>query len=191
MTSYHNLQDQTYKAVIAEKISRIHGKPTWRLKERMKTELGRVAVEHKVSYDWSGGYGLLDLIIGPVRHAADFPHLPAFVFPNQPPAHPVLPGAPSQAQVRVAKDENNILKRDWAVVRGFCLGASVLIREALDSEYYEDLEHVVYGYNDVLPYDFIEHLEQDHCPLDEQATKEIRGHYFRGWERKNHRAPRP
>ena len=61
----------------------------------------------------------------------------------------------------------------------FFRGASELIRRTLDNEFYEDLEHVVYGYDDVLPREFIEHLEEEHCPLDERATKEARDHYFR------------
>ena len=190
MTSYHDLEDQTYRSVVAERVTRIHGRPVWKTKEKLKTELTKIATKHKVSYDWSGGKGLTALIIGAARLATDYPHLAPFVEPVIPHNTPQGLGAnPTQAQVRVATDENNLAKRDWAVVCGFRRGASELIRNALDSEYYDDLDHVQYGYDDVLPRDFIEHLEDEHCPLDEQAVKDARKHYFRGWERS--KSPRP
>ena len=86
-------------------------------------------------------------------------------------------------------DENNLAKRDFAVVTGFCRGAGELIREALDSEYYEDLSHVRYGYDEVKPREYIVHLEDEHCPLDEGAKASERDHFFRGWERSS--TPRP
>ena len=64
MTSYHDLEESTYQSVIAEVITRIHGLPSWRDKERLKDELTKVATKHKVSYDWSGGRGLVALILG-------------------------------------------------------------------------------------------------------------------------------
>ena len=164
MTSYHDLEDQTYRSVIAENITRIYGKPTWQSKERLKTELTKVAIKHKVSYAWSGGKGLLPMIIGATRFAADYPALPAYAEPAQPANSPNIAAGISQHVARERRDDNDLLKRDWAVVCGFRRGIGELIRRSLDSEYFEDLEHVSYGYDDVLPRDYIEHLEDEHCP---------------------------
>ena len=189
MTSYHDLEDQTYRSVIAEKITRIYGPPTWRVKEIFKAELTKIAMKHKVSYGWSGGKGLIALIIGATRLAADYPALDPFFEPTIPPNSPTLPARPTPEQIRDAKAANDLLKRDWAVVAGFRRGVGELIREALDSEYYDDLEHGRFGYDQVTPRQYIEHLEDEHCPLDEQAKKQAREHYFRGWER--NKTPRP
>ena len=189
MTSYHDLEDQTYKSVIAEQVTRIHGKPAWRQKEILKREFTRIAIKHKVSYDWSGGKGLIPLIIGKDRMTEDYPRLPTFKHPDRPPNAPTIAAGATPAEIQSAKDENNILKRDYAVVAGFCRGAGELFQRAVDSEYYEDLEHVSYGYDDVLPIEYFDHLEEEHCPLDERAIKEVRAHYFRGWERS--KAPKP
>ena len=62
-------------------------------------------------------------------------------------------------------------------------GMSENIRDALDLEYYEDLEHVDHGYKNVKPTDYINHLETEHCRCDEQAVKDCREHFFRGWQR--------
>ena len=64
MTLYHDLEEQTYRAVIAEPITRIYGLPAWRQKEQLKDELTKVAMKHKVSYDWSKGRGHITLIVG-------------------------------------------------------------------------------------------------------------------------------
>ncbi len=37
--------------------------------------------------------------------------------------------------------------------------------------------------------EYIEHLEDEHCPLDEASKLDAREHYFQGWERS--RALRP
>ena len=76
MTSYHDLEDQTYRSVVAEDVTRIYGKPAWQAKERLKTQLGKIAIKHKVSYEWSGGKGLVPLIVGSARWAADYPTFP-------------------------------------------------------------------------------------------------------------------
>ena len=106
MTSYHDLEDQTYRSVSAEQMTRIHGRPNWKSKEKLKTELTKIATKHKVSYDWSGGKGLVALIIGAARLAADYPHLAPFVEPVAPHNTPQGLGAnPTQAQVCVALDK--------------------------------------------------------------------------------------
>ena len=46
-----------------------------------------------------------------------------------------------------------------------------------------------YGYDDVKPREYIEHVEEDHCPLDKQATKEAQSNYIIGWERNNKPLP--
>ena len=132
---------------------------------------------------------MIPLIIGAVRMAADHPTLAAFTFPARPDLAPTIPGGTSQHETRRLLDLNNLARRDFAVITGFCRGASELIRNNLDSEYYEDLEHVRYGYDRIKPREYIEHLEAEHCPLDERATKSAREYYFRGWERT--RSPRP
>ena len=49
------------------------------------------------------------------------------------------------------------------------------IRDALNLEYYSALKHV----------QCMTYLEQNHCPLDAQAIKELKAHYTRPWDRSN------
>ena len=182
MKSYIDAEQTTYDSVISQPLRLLAGKPTWRMKEELKNEAGRIAVKYKVSYDWSGGRGLLALVIGAARLHADYPLLPAYVQPVQPATIPAgLPARPTPAQLREANDAVDILNRDWAVVSGFKRGMCELIRLAVDAEYYEDLSHHVYGYDDIWPIDHFDEIDT-HVPLDEPAKKECRDHYLRGWQ---------
>ena len=51
--------------------------------------------------------------------------------------------------------------------------------DTLDLEFYSALEHADYGYINVLPCEYIVHLETEHCPMDPTAIKDIKGHYYR------------
>ena len=180
MTSYHDLEKQVYEEIRAEPYTRIPGRPSWRSKEALVKEARKHALQQRVSYDWAGRYGLLAEIIGAARYAVDHPTLPAYVAPVQPANSPVLPAGPTAAQIRQLTDDNNLLKRDWAMLQGFRRGVSANIRDALDLEFYSALEHADYGYIDVLPREYIVHLETDHCPMDVAAIKDIKAQYYRG-----------
>ena len=85
MTSYHDLEKATYDEIRAKPFTRIHGRPSWRAKERLIKDSRGPALTCRVSYDWSGPYGLL--------------------------AEIVLPQAnPTAAQIRQATEENNLAK---------------------------------------------------------------------------------
>ena len=166
MASFHDLKKQVYDEIRATPFTRIHGLPSWRDKEALVKLCRNVVLKYDVSYNWSGGFGLLPFIIGAARFTADNPLLPPFLQPVQPPNSPVMPANPTAAQIRAATDSNNLEKRDWAVVQGFCRGVGDNIRDALDLEFYAALEHNTYEYLNVLPRQYIVHLETHFCPLD-------------------------
>ena len=63
----------------------------------------------------------------------------------------MLPANPIVAQIRTLTDKNNLQKRDWDGVRVFCRGVSKNIRDAVDLEFFESLQHAKYNYLKVLP----------------------------------------
>ena len=119
------------------------------------------------------------MIIGAARLASDYPALEAYVQPDQTDNNPNagLGARPLTDDIRDAKTANDMLKRDWAVLSGFRRGMGENIRDALDAKYYEDLDHHVYGYDNVWPEDFFDEVNI-HVPLDELAIKECREDYF-------------
>ena len=136
MTSYHDIEEQVYKVIRLNPFMRIYVTVEWRKKEIIKTEASDVGLECQVIHDWAGGLGLMVEIIGATRYATDNPNFPPYVVPTQPLSIPSLPANPTAAQIRALTDENNLLKRDWAVVRGFRRGVSKNIRDALNLEFF-------------------------------------------------------
>ena len=65
-----------------------------------------------MSYEWSGGKGLLALIIGAARLAADYPALEAYAQPDLPDNDPNegLGARPLADDIRDAKTANDTLK---------------------------------------------------------------------------------
>ena len=56
------------------------------------------------------------------------------------------------------------------------------MRDALDLEFYAGLEYRTYEYINVLPRQYIVHLETNFCPLDTQTISNLKAHYNRGAE---------
>ena len=75
-------------------------------------------------------------IIGTTRSAEDNSTFPPYVVSTQPLIGPLLPANPAVAQICTLTEENNLLKRDCAVVRGFRRGVSENICNALDLEFF-------------------------------------------------------
>ena len=122
------------------------------MKEEPKNEAGRITIKYKVSYAWLGGRGLLNLIFGAARLAADYPLLPAYVQPVQPVTiWAGLPARPPPAQLHTANDAIDIINHAFYVVSRFIRAMGKLICNAVDSDYYEDLQHHVYGYDNIWP----------------------------------------
>ena len=58
--------------------------------------------------------------------------------------------------------------------------------KALDARYYEQLSHYTYNYRDVLPRDFITHLESKWVFLDEMQKQQLKDEYVKGWATDEH-----
>ena len=137
-------------------------------------------MECQVGHDWEGDLGLMVEIKGETRYAADNPTLPSYIFPTQPLSSPLLPANPTAAHIRTFTDENNLLKRYWAMVRGFCRGVIENIHNTLYLDFFELLQHARYNYLKVLPQEYITNLETKHCPLNVNEIVELKAHYSRG-----------
>ena len=168
MTSYHDLEEQTYAKICAKSFTRIHGLVDWTSKEILKEEAQDVAMNCLVSYDWAVTFSLIVMIMGATIYAAEYPNLPAYVEPVHPPSNPTtgIPLNASATAICTATLHNGLLRRDWAVVCGFRHGVKHNIMDALDLEFFQGLRHSTYKYMKVLPQAFFVNLETKFCPLD-------------------------
>ena len=94
---------------------------------------------------------------------------------------PIDTSQPNNSADMHTNGQKKILKRDWDVVRGFRRGVSLNIRNALDLEFFELLQHARYNYLKVLPREYITNLKTNHCPIDVNTIVELKAHYNKGW----------
>ena len=111
MTSYHDLEEQTYNKIQAKPFTRIHGPVDWTSKEILKGEAQDVAMNCLVSYDWAVTFSLIVMIMGATIYAAEYPNLPAYVEPVHPPSNPTtgLTLNASATAIHTATLNNNLL----------------------------------------------------------------------------------
>ena len=81
---------------------------------------------------------------------------------------------------RVLNAENDLLKHDWAVVKGFRRAIGENIRDALDGRYHNQLKHRVLQYKNILPRKYFTHLKDTWVILDERMTDQLKKNYYRG-----------
>ena len=145
MTSYHDLDDATYKWIRARPFTRIHEKPTWDQMERLHEEAADVAMGCDMSYTWSSGHGILAEILGPVKYLAETTFV--YVEPTKPPhQHAGIAANTTRYQTRVLTAANDLLQHEWAIVAGFRKGTSKNIRDALEDRYVDQLKQQIFRY---------------------------------------------
>ena len=77
--------------------------------------------------------------------------------------------------------ENDLLKHDSAIVKGFRLAPSANIQDALDSCYHNQLKHHILHYRHVLPRQYITHLKTGWVVMDERIRDELTNNFYCGW----------
>ena len=77
--------------------------------------------------------------------------------------------------------ENDLVRHDWAIVKGFRRAISNNIRDALDLCYHTQLKHRVLHYRNLHPRQYIAHLKTVWVILDKRIKDELTKNYYRGW----------
>ena len=182
MTSYQCLKKKTHIEISATHFTRVHGLPSSKDNEKLVKECWNAALRYNISYNRSYGFRLLPFIIRAARFAADNPLLPPFVQPSKPPNSPVLPANPTAAQY--ARLRTIITWR-----RGIGPSSKTFVKEwaktcvmPLTWNFYAGLKHRMYEILILLYRQYIVHLEKNFCPLDAQATSDLKAHYNMGME---------
>jgi hypothetical protein len=181
MAEYTTLEKATYDGIISNPFTRILGKPTWHQKEKLIEEASDLALDMDVSYPWSGSWGLLAVIQGGDKYLADTAL--EYIEPTKPPHQNALLTNANQgaARVRVLTEANNLLKRDYAVFKGFAEGVCYNFRAAMDATYYQQLYRPIFKFKGLTPRQYIVELETKWVFLDERQIKSMKDNYFRGW----------
>ncbi len=95
-----------------------------------------------------------------------------YVAPVSPPlTHPNITAQTTRHNTDFLTTENEEARRNFAIVTGFTKGLGENIRDALDSRYYIQLQHIVFKYRNVTPIQYLIHLKDQWVILDKQVTK--------------------
>ena len=138
VTSYHDLETSTFTRIRTMTLTRIHAKPSWHQLEKMILECETTALDCTVEYGWLGQYGLLAEIQEAARYLATTGF--QYVAPTQPPnRHAEIVPATTAHRSALLTAENDLLKHNWAIVKGFRRALSLNIQDALDSCYHNQL----------------------------------------------------
>jgi hypothetical protein len=184
MVEHTTIEKATRTAVVEEPFTRIQGLPTWLQKTRLIEEMEEAAMACDVSYPWAGDFGLLALIDGAERYLARTGLV--YVEPTKPtPQHPTI-NVGTAALIKQKEAENDLWKRDYAVVLGFIRGCGENMRNALCSKYYEQLREETFKYKRIKPRQYITELETKWVFLDERQRKVLIDNFERGWEEDQH-----
>ena len=118
VTSYHDLETSTFTRMRAMTLTRIHGKPSWHQLVKMIKECKTTALGCTVEYGWSGQFGLLAEIQELEQYLATTGF--QYVAPTQPPnRHEEIVPTTTAHRSALLTAENDLLKHDWAIVKGF------------------------------------------------------------------------
>jgi hypothetical protein len=67
------------------------------------------------------------------------------------------------------EEERDKKNKSWYIRKGFLHGTTMNKRNALDEQYYSQLEHVNTAYCNTIPIQILEHLDSCWCPLNVQG----------------------
>ena len=97
-----------------------------------------------------------------------------YVAPTQPlNRHAEIVPTTTAHQLALLTAENDLLKHDWAIVKGFGRALSLNIQDTLDSRYHNQLKHSVLQYRNVLPRQYIQHLKTVWVMMDKRIWNKL------------------
>jgi hypothetical protein len=84
------------------------------------------------------------------------------------------------------EEEWDLIQTLWFIQKGFLRGIVHNLCDALDKQYYFQLKHWLTAYQNLTPFQILEHLNNRWCPLDVKAKKALKDAYYTKWDGKEH-----
>ncbi len=84
------------------------------------------------------------------------------------------------------KEEWDLVRTAWFIQKGFLKGVGDNLRDALDEQFYAQLKHCLTAYQNVTPFQILEHLNDRWCSLKVQAKKALKDAYHSKWDPDEH-----
>ena len=183
-------EKQEYERIRSHPFPRIRGEPEWSDYINLRTAAAKLATEANTGYTWGTNaegedYGLMADILGGTEYEA-ITGVPAasYVAATTKPAlyDPAINASTSDYQ----RDKRTALRNEeirwWYVRRGCHRGLNENIMDALDKEYYDELDDDLTGYKKVKPIDFLNHLKNEWVEIDTGAVKKMKASFYEEWD---------
>jgi hypothetical protein len=188
------MEETAYNKICATPFTRINGRPTQSNYKLLKHECSKRASEiEDVVIPWCTDnttgkeYGLLANIMGQDEYN-DLTTIDISNAPEQQPTlyDPNIDNNTATHQQKCMEEESDRKLTSWYIRKGFLKGTAANLHDALDKQYYAQLQNVRTAYCNIQPLMILKHLNNRWCPLDVQAKKQIKQNYHHPWEPKEH-----
>ena len=183
-------EQATYDAIIKMTFTRITECPPSRrsvdtLQKEVEHTMIKILCPH---WDWAGRFGLLaeikpaaeySRITGGLVHVPVSEDLPDLISPW------IRRGNSKQSRKRKTTKWSSY-QIAWYTRRGGLGAISFNICEALPPAYYEQLKDALFGYSELLPRDYFDHLNTHWCTMDTKTIKKMTKGFYLAWNQVEH-----
>ncbi len=169
----------------------IHGRPTRTDYDTLKTDACALASEvEDITYTWSKSatddFGLLGDILG-INEYDDLTSIDTYAILEEPASYDPTINNATLIHKRKRKEEDwDLIRTSWFIRKGFLRGIVDNLHYALDKQYYLQLKHCLTAYRKVTPFQILEHLNDQWCPLDGKAKKALKDTFYTKWDGDEH-----
>jgi hypothetical protein len=100
--------------------------------------------------------------------------------------NPTITNATLTHEQKREEEEWDLVRTTLFIRKGYLKGIFNNLHDALDKQYYCQLNHCLTAYRNITSFQILEHLNDCWCPLDIQAKKELRKAYYSKWDSNEH-----
>ena len=115
-----------------------------------------------ITYSWSknatDNYGLLGNILGADKYNK-LTGIDSYIIPNKLASYnPAITNAMLTHECKCQEEEWDLIRTLWFIRKGFLWGILNNLRDALDEQYYAQLKHRLTAYQNITPFQLLNHL---------------------------------
>jgi hypothetical protein len=185
------LEQRTNGTVHSSSFTKIHGCPTCSDYKNLKKVASDCASKlNDITYTWSQSLTgeenrLLAKIIGEDKYY----HLTNLTWTQEVEPATYDPAINDHTVTHTRKcmeQEWELTRKTWAIQKGFLRGVAENFCEALDKNWYSQLESVHTANRNTTLIQILDHLNSQWCPLDVHMKKYLRMAYYADWDREQH-----
>jgi hypothetical protein len=180
-----------FDTVCATPFTRVHGRLTRKDYMILKEDASALASKvEDITYTWTKdamtNYSLLEDILG-LDNYYKLTSIDTYAAPSEPVSYdPTITNATLTHERKRKEEEWDLMRTAWFIHKGFLKGIIGNLHIALDEQYCCQLKHCLMAYCNITPFKILEHFNDQWCPLDVQAKKELRKAYYLKWDSDEH-----